>query len=213
MARAQQVVLVLAALAAACAPPPLVYQPHAALPGQPAKDAAAVALAENKTMAVEQYEGHHAFNPTMTGWTRYMGSDKLTDYIVQDLSASGLFSSVVHKGEGEADVEIRPIIVKSVVKDWGVGGLYWNFDVTFRVYRSGRKLFGKRYVQKWHTGAFAGPGAMVDAIGQNVALMMDRVRKDLSDALAGRPVIIARPPAAVPTRGGEPAEAASPDPL
>lgn len=196
----------------ACAPPPLIYQPSAAVTTQTPHYAADVALAENKTVAVQQFEGHNAFNPTMTGWSMYLGTNKLTDYVVQDLSASGLFSSVVHKGEGAADVDIQPTYVNAVVKDWGVGGLIWYLGVQFDVTKKGQPLMSKRYDRKWHVGAFAGPKAWVDAIAQNVQGMMDDVRKDLAVALAGGTVQQAPAGGGAPSTA-EPAQAASPQPL
>lgn len=160
-----------------------VYKPNAPIATTPPKFKAAVALVADQspaaTPADEKRTGHYMWNFSAKG-VDYMKPRKMTDSIIEDLSASGLFISVANQGEGDADIIIKPVYKTAMVTTYGVLGDHWDLDMEIEVFKGKESLMKKMYARHWKSGSLGMNGGKM---AQLLPELMGEIRNDLNEIL------------------------------
>jgi len=170
---------------AACSTPPMKYVPGAPVSSAPSKSRAAVAAVVDETRPTtsddERQSGHQMFNfATYDGPTAWLSPQHISDILVSDLAASGLFAAVDREGAAPADVVVKPTLKQAWTTMGGISGDVWDFGLQVEVTRSGKTILSKLYKRSWKTGAL---GMDPEPLARNMQDVMNELRADLAKAL------------------------------
>jgi hypothetical protein len=168
----------------ACASAPMKYVPSAPIStAPPSSNRAAVSAVVDETRETtsddERASGHQMYD-FAKGGIGQLTPAQITDVLVADLSASGLFSAVDREGAVQADIVIKPTLKNAWVTMGGISGDAWDFGLQIDAAKGGKTVLSKLYKRTWKTGAL---GMDTSDEAKDLQNVMDELRADLAKAL------------------------------
>lgn len=169
-----------AAALAACAGERLNLTPGGAIAAAPATYVAAVADAKPAPIPSSEYDNSPVFSLMEGGWGKVLGPKATAEFLISDLSSSGLFTGVEPAGKGSADVLITPAYEKAYVKPAGAMTDEYVLDLRLDVTNGSQQLLSKVYKRDWKCPVWQSGGSLMS---QQVSSILTEFRGDLAQAL------------------------------